>query len=53
MSEANKDAGFLSNLSNKEALCTFHVPVQTVYDYIYNIDMPKKMKQTDFKAKMI
>lgn len=52
MSESNKDAGFLSNLG-KEALCTFHVPVQTIYDYIYNIDMPKRIKQAEFKAKMI
>lgn len=40
-------------IGNKDAFCTFHVPVQTIYDYMYNIDMPKKKKQAEIKNKMI
>jgi len=54
VSEVIKEvAGYFPITSNKDALYTFHMPIQTLYDYIYNIEMPHLRKEKGNAAKMI
>lgn len=45
----------MTNIGSKDPLCTLHLPVQTIYDYMYNT-MPERRKHmalTELKKKMI
>lgn len=47
-----EDTGYFPSFGSKDALYTFHLPVQTIYDYIYNIDLPQ-FRKNEIKTKLI
>lgn len=50
--EVKQDTGFLNNIGLMESYSMLKIPVQTVYDYVYNQNKPQK-KHVEAKNKVI